>query len=291
MFDFSQLQLQLRGWRLSCSITLLPLCLLNDWMAQEGPFLRSPSLPVVHGFFFFSFFLVLVLFFPRYFLFWFSLHVWFHRTLTDCLSHFLWFFIFVCVTFFVSVSPSHSLISIFFRYTFSSPLQVVLGFVCEADYKLVAKAIRDRATAIKRQREKQRRLAEAAQRHRQEGVIEEEPEPPPETEPLATSTAPATVILPIAPAPRSPLSTSSSSSQQSSDTPSPSTTTSAPVPSYTPPTLTISGPLPSPTPSPANGSIDSGINASFTTEPDEQEADQQSHYIVRHASYSSATCE
>ncbi|XP_042564613.1 serine/threonine-protein kinase WNK4 isoform X2 [Clupea harengus] len=166
---------------------------------------------------------------------------------------------------------------------------VVLGFVCEADYKLVAKAIRDRATAIKRQREKQRRLAEAAQRHRQEGVIEEEPEPPPETEPLATSTAPATVILPIAPAPRSPLSTSSSSSQQSSDTPSPSTTTSAPVPSYTPPTLTISGPLPSPTPSPANGSIDSGINASFTTEPDEQEADQQSHYIVRHASYSSAT--
>uniref|UniRef100_A0A673GDH6 Vacuolar protein-sorting-associated protein 25 n=1 Tax=Sinocyclocheilus rhinocerous TaxID=307959 RepID=A0A673GDH6_9TELE len=35
---------------------------------------------------------------------------------------------------------------------------VVLGFVCEADYKLVAKAMRDRVTAIKRQREKHRRL-------------------------------------------------------------------------------------------------------------------------------------
>ncbi|XP_034721917.1 serine/threonine-protein kinase WNK4-like, partial [Etheostoma cragini] len=37
---------------------------------------------------------------------------------------------------------------------------VVLGFVCEADYVLVAKAIRSRVTAIKRQREKQRRLLE-----------------------------------------------------------------------------------------------------------------------------------
>ncbi|KAM4715670.1 serine/threonine-protein kinase WNK4 isoform 2-T2 [Anableps anableps] len=37
---------------------------------------------------------------------------------------------------------------------------VVLGFVCEADFKIVAKAIRDRVTAIKRQREKLRRQAE-----------------------------------------------------------------------------------------------------------------------------------
>ncbi|XP_077358029.1 serine/threonine-protein kinase WNK4 [Festucalex cinctus] len=37
---------------------------------------------------------------------------------------------------------------------------VVLGFVCEADFKLVAKAIRDRVTAIKRQREKLKRQAE-----------------------------------------------------------------------------------------------------------------------------------
>lgn len=37
------------------------------------------------------------------------------------------------------------------------PIQVVLGFVCEADYKLVAKAVRDRVVAIKRKREKLKR--------------------------------------------------------------------------------------------------------------------------------------
>lgn len=49
--------------------------------------------------------------------------------------------------------------------------QVVLGFVCKADYNVVAKAIRHRVTAIKRQREKQRRLME----QRKEAVVEEEP--------------------------------------------------------------------------------------------------------------------
>ncbi|XP_068581846.1 serine/threonine-protein kinase WNK4 isoform X2 [Cebidichthys violaceus] len=38
---------------------------------------------------------------------------------------------------------------------------VVLGFLCEADYKPVAKAIRHRVTAVKRQREKRRRLLES----------------------------------------------------------------------------------------------------------------------------------
>ncbi|KAF4107006.1 hypothetical protein G5714_012996 [Onychostoma macrolepis] len=52
---------------------------------------------------------------------------------------------------------------------------VVLGFVCEADYKLVAKAMRDRVTAIKRQREKHRRIADE-QQQKKEGVFEEEPE-------------------------------------------------------------------------------------------------------------------
>ncbi|KAL6102343.1 wnk4 [Pungitius sinensis] len=37
---------------------------------------------------------------------------------------------------------------------------VVLGFLCEADYMPVAKAIRHRVTAVKREREKQRRLLE-----------------------------------------------------------------------------------------------------------------------------------
>ncbi|NXR64356.1 WNK4 kinase, partial [Rhadina sibilatrix] len=38
---------------------------------------------------------------------------------------------------------------------------VVLGFVCEADYKLVAKAVRDRVVAIKRKREKLKRARDA----------------------------------------------------------------------------------------------------------------------------------
>lgn len=70
-----------------------------------------------------------------------------------------------------------------------SVCQVVLGFVCEADYKLVAKAIRHRVTAIKRQREKQRRL------------LEEEPDPAPQPSELpnqkpaaATSTSAAETV-------------------------------------------------------------------------------------------------
>ncbi|TRZ00840.1 hypothetical protein DNTS_018961, partial [Danionella cerebrum] len=51
--------------------------------------------------------------------------------------------------------------------------KVILGFVCEADYKLVAKAMRDRVTAVKRQREKHRRLTEE---RKKEETIEEEPE-------------------------------------------------------------------------------------------------------------------
>lgn len=55
---------------------------------------------------------------------------------------------------------------------------VVLGFVCEADFKIVAKAIRDRVSAIKRQREKLRRVAEERKRKQEQEAIEEEPEIP-----------------------------------------------------------------------------------------------------------------
>ncbi|NXV90681.1 WNK4 kinase, partial [Calonectris borealis] len=48
---------------------------------------------------------------------------------------------------------------------------VVLGFVCEADYKLVAKAVRDRVVAIKRKREKLKRA--------QDVLSPAEPEQPP----------------------------------------------------------------------------------------------------------------
>nr|XP_056719347.1 serine/threonine-protein kinase WNK4 [Euleptes europaea] len=44
---------------------------------------------------------------------------------------------------------------------------VTLGFVCEADYKLVARAVRERVLAIKRQREKARRSQEEQKRREQ----------------------------------------------------------------------------------------------------------------------------
>lgn len=49
--------------------------------------------------------------------------------------------------------------------------------MCEADFKLVAKAIRDRVTVIKRQREKLRRQAEERKKKQEQQAIEEEPEP------------------------------------------------------------------------------------------------------------------
>ncbi|KAM6965877.1 serine/threonine-protein kinase WNK4-like [Tautogolabrus adspersus] len=50
---------------------------------------------------------------------------------------------------------------------------VVLGFLCEADYKLVAKAIRHRVRAIKRQREKNRQLLDETLNSQKEAVIAE----------------------------------------------------------------------------------------------------------------------
>ncbi|XP_068610935.1 serine/threonine-protein kinase WNK4 [Brachionichthys hirsutus] len=53
---------------------------------------------------------------------------------------------------------------------------VVLGFVCEPDFKIVAKAIRDRVTAIKRQREKPK---ERKKKKRDATEEETDPGPPP----------------------------------------------------------------------------------------------------------------
>uniref|UniRef100_A0A4W4GIZ0 non-specific serine/threonine protein kinase n=1 Tax=Electrophorus electricus TaxID=8005 RepID=A0A4W4GIZ0_ELEEL len=138
---------------------------------------------------------------------------------------------------------------------------VVLGFVCDADYKMVAKAIRDRVTAIKRKREKFRRQAVEAQKRRRGEAIEEEPEHGAEGEGPA----------PGAPPPRArPLAEPPVSS-----------------PAQTPPTVTVSGPVPSR----EDGSIDSGINASFATEVEEPEMEQQPLYSVHQTSCSSAACE
>lgn len=123
----------------------------------------------------------------------------------------------------------------------------------------MAKAIRERVTTIKRQREKLRRQSEEAQRRSQEEVIEEEPEPAPEAEPSVSNAPPPKPLV------ETPVST----------------------PTQAPPIVTVSGPVSLP----ANESLDSGFNASFATEPEEADADQRQHFNIRHGSYSSATCE
>uniref|UniRef100_A0A3B5ARE2 non-specific serine/threonine protein kinase n=1 Tax=Stegastes partitus TaxID=144197 RepID=A0A3B5ARE2_9TELE len=73
---------------------------------------------------------------------------------------------------------------------------VVLGFLSEADYKLVAKAIRHRVTAIKRQREKQRGLLEEALSHQKESAIKEEPGPAPQLAELSNQRSAASTNTP-----------------------------------------------------------------------------------------------
>ncbi|XP_070782815.1 serine/threonine-protein kinase WNK4 isoform X2 [Enoplosus armatus] len=79
---------------------------------------------------------------------------------------------------------------------------VVLGFVCEADFKLVAKAIRDRVTAIKRQREKLRRQAEERKKKQEQEAIEEEPEPQPplpKVSDVVAAESPTPALTPLSP--------------------------------------------------------------------------------------------
>lgn len=79
-------------------------------------------------------------------------------------------------------------------------MQVMLGFVCEADFKLVAKAIRDRVTAIKRQREKLRRLAEEQKKKQEQEAIEEEAEiQPPLPKVVVAAESPTPALTPPAP--------------------------------------------------------------------------------------------
>lgn len=81
-------------------------------------------------------------------------------------------------------------------------MQVVLGFVCEADFKLVAKAIRDRVTIIKRQREKLRRQAEERKKKQEQEAIEEEPEPQlfsPRVSDIVAAESPTPAFTPPAP--------------------------------------------------------------------------------------------
>ncbi|XP_072224476.1 serine/threonine-protein kinase WNK4-like isoform X2 [Leuresthes tenuis] len=73
---------------------------------------------------------------------------------------------------------------------------VILGFVCEADYKVIAQAIRHRVTAVKYQRDKRRRLQEEALNSQKDAVIGEEPPPTPEKPELANQKGAAALKVP-----------------------------------------------------------------------------------------------
>ncbi|XP_045553336.1 LOW QUALITY PROTEIN: serine/threonine-protein kinase WNK4 [Salmo salar] len=137
---------------------------------------------------------------------------------------------------------------------------VVLGFVCEADFKLVAKAIRDRVNIIKRQRDKLRRLAEKKKQEEEE-AIEKEPKPALQPPSLKINMSPSKPH-------QSTIGVHAPTPAQSQDHP--------PLNPLTPAL------------SPVNSSLDSGINASFIHEPEEPEADQHQHFQVHHTSCSSA---
>ncbi|KAJ1136027.1 hypothetical protein NDU88_002453 [Pleurodeles waltl] len=118
---------------------------------------------------------------------------------------------------------------------------VVLNFVCEADYKLVAKAIRDRVIAIKRKREKLKR----AQEELKKKEVEKQQD-----------------ILNILEQLKSPQGQTSPSTEAAS----------------------LTQPLPV-----TMGSADSGFRGTFAPEPEEPEADQHQHFLLRSTGYSSAT--
>ncbi|XP_014830166.1 PREDICTED: serine/threonine-protein kinase WNK4-like [Poecilia mexicana] len=62
---------------------------------------------------------------------------------------------------------------------------VILGFVCKADYKVIAKVIRNRVTAIKQQRDKKRRLLEEALNNLKAVVNRKAAEPAPDQSKLS----------------------------------------------------------------------------------------------------------
>ncbi|XP_058476573.1 serine/threonine-protein kinase WNK4 isoform X1 [Solea solea] len=129
---------------------------------------------------------------------------------------------------------------------------VVLGFVCEADFKLVAKAIRDRVTAIKRQREKLRRKAEERRKKQEQEAIEEEPEPQLRSPQL-----------------RSPqLRSPQVSNAVAAESPTPATILS-----------------------PVTSSADSGVSSNYPAEPEEPEADQHFHIRHNSLSSANSDCE
>jgi len=142
--------------------------------------------------------------------------------------------------------------------------QVVLGFVCEGDFKLVAKAIRDLVSNIKRHREKLRRLAEEQRRQQQqEGRRRKEVEEEEQQQQQHRQRLQATL------------------EEERSLEESP-----VPVPGHG---HGLACRTPTPTPTCQTSPVTSGSASSLPAELEEPEVDQ--HFHIRHNSCSSVNCE
>ncbi|XP_017161529.1 serine/threonine-protein kinase WNK4-like isoform X1 [Poecilia reticulata] len=139
---------------------------------------------------------------------------------------------------------------------------VILGFVCKADYKVIAKAIRNRVTAIKQQRDKKRRLLEEALNNLKAVVNRKVTEPAPDQSKLSNQK------------PASALNASASGRVASqNDVPA---DIQAPPPASSPAGMLVASSSPA----------DSGI--SVLSNKTEEDGDEDQDKTTRHASHSSA---
>uniref|UniRef100_A0A3Q2R3R7 non-specific serine/threonine protein kinase n=1 Tax=Fundulus heteroclitus TaxID=8078 RepID=A0A3Q2R3R7_FUNHE len=137
---------------------------------------------------------------------------------------------------------------------------VILGFVPKADYKVIAKAIRNRVTAIKQQRDKKSRLLEEAMNNLKTSVNKKATESPPDQSKLSNQ-KPASVL-------------NASASERGTEQ------NDIPADTQAPPTTST----PAAAPLASSSTADSGISVlSSKTEGDEDE-----DKTTRHASQSSA---
>lgn len=149
---------------------------------------------------------------------------------------------------------------------------VILGFVSKADYKVIAKAIRNRVTAIKQERDKKRLLLEEAMNNLKAAVKKKATEPAPEQSELSNQKAAS--VLNASASGRVTSQNNVAADIQAPPTAAPPT---AAPPTAAPPAgmvLTSSSPT------------DSGISV-FSSKT-EEDGDEDEDKTTKHASYSSA---
>ncbi|XP_054908167.1 serine/threonine-protein kinase WNK4-like isoform X2 [Poeciliopsis prolifica] len=135
---------------------------------------------------------------------------------------------------------------------------VILGFVCKSDYKVIAKAIRNRVTAIKQGRDKKRRLLEEALNNLK-AAVNKATEPVPDQSKLSNQ-KPASVLN---------ASASGNVANQNDDMQAPPTASS-----------------PARMPLASSSQADSGI--SILSSKTEEDGDEDQDRATKHASHSSA---